>query len=75
MYCCVAERSYVAADWHPKAKKLFYDEKAAEDMEVHESMNLQLQQKKQVVQLTECLDLFTMREKLGEQDPWLVGDG
>ena len=26
--------------------------------------------KKQSLQLTECLDLFTTREQLGKQDPW-----
>ena len=26
--------------------------------------------KKQVIQLTDCLNLFTKEERLGEQDPW-----
>ena len=29
-------------------------------------------QKKQVIQLTDCLELFTTMEKLGANDPWYV---
>jgi ubiquitin carboxyl-terminal hydrolase 4/11/15 len=66
----LSNRSYVAIDWHPRAKVLFYDEKAAEDLEVDESVNQRPVQRKQVIQLNECLELFTTTEKLGEQDPW-----
>ena len=41
-----------------------------QEFEVDDSMNARPIQKKQAVQLTECLDLFTTTEKLGEQDPW-----
>ena len=67
---CFAARSYVAIDWHPKAKAKFYDEKAAEELEVDETVNARLAQKKQTLQLSECLDLFTTTERLGEHDPW-----
>ena len=63
-------RTYIAIEWHPRAKELFYDEKAAELIETHESVNIRPMQKKQVIQLSECLELFTTTEKLGEQDPW-----
>ena len=67
---CLTGRSYLAMDWHTRAKELFYDDKAAEELDVDDSVNLKPLQKKQVIQLTDCLDLFTTKEKLGEQDPW-----
>ena len=62
--------SYVALDWHPKAKELFYNEKAAEEFAQNESYHMKPSQKKQVVQLEECLELYTTKEKLGEDDAW-----
>ena len=35
-----------------------------------DSVNQRTVQKHQTIQLTECLELFTTTEKLGEQDPW-----
>ena len=64
--------SYVALDWHPKAKELFYNEKAAEEFAQDESYHAKPNQKKQVVQLEECLELYTTKEKLGEDDAWSV---
>ena len=32
--------SYVALDWHPKAKELFYNEKAAEEFAQNESYHM-----------------------------------
>ena len=55
--------SYVALDWHPKAKELFYNEKAAEEFAQNESYHMKPSQKKQVVQLEECLELYTTKEK------------
>jgi len=63
-------RPYAAVDWHPKAKELFYDEKKAEDVDQDDSVRQRPVQRKQVVQLSECLELFTTKEKLGEHDPW-----
>ena len=62
--------SYIALDWHPKAKELFYNEKAAEEFAQNESYHAKPSQKKQVVQLEECLELYTTKEKLGEDDAW-----
>ena len=72
-------KSYLATDWHPRAKAQFYDEKASEELEVDDTVNQRTNGtgpggNKQSVQLTECLDLFTTTEKLGEQDPWLEPD-
>lgn len=61
--------SYIAADWTSKAKELYYDEKEAEAFIVDESMH-QRPAPKKTIQLTDCLQLFTTMEKLGEQDPW-----
>ena len=41
-----------------------------QEFEEDESMNQRPIQKKQVIQLSECLKLFTTIEKLGAQDPW-----
>ncbi|XP_041349901.1 ubiquitin carboxyl-terminal hydrolase 15-like isoform X2 [Gigantopelta aegis] len=64
-------RTYVAVDWDPVAKEKFYDDKAAEDFEQDESMkNRNLMQKRQPIQLGDCLKLFTDSEKLSQHDPW-----
>ena len=65
----LAGRSYVAMDWHPKAKDKYYDEKKAEALEMDDSVK-QTAPKKTTIQLSDCLDLFTNQEQLGEQDPW-----
>ncbi|XP_056001735.1 ubiquitin carboxyl-terminal hydrolase 15-like [Ostrea edulis] len=62
-------RSYIAADWHPVAKEKFFLEKKAEEFEQHESMKVK-SRKKQIIQLDDCLDLFTKTEQLGENDLW-----
>ncbi|XP_013412555.1 ubiquitin carboxyl-terminal hydrolase 15 isoform X3 [Lingula anatina] len=70
-----SNRSYLAVDWHPKAKEKFYDERAAEDIDVHPTVNQRAaKQQKQPIQLSECLDLFTTDEKLGEHDLWYCPD-
>ncbi|KAK2167839.1 hypothetical protein LSH36_23g05071 [Paralvinella palmiformis] len=61
-------KTYLAADWHPQAKQQFYLEDEAKKLERHVSMDRHA--KKQVIQLTDCLNLFTKEERLGEQDPW-----
>ncbi|XP_064607278.1 ubiquitin carboxyl-terminal hydrolase 15-like isoform X2 [Liolophura sinensis] len=66
----LTNRSYIAIDWHTRAKEKFYCEKSAEDFEMHESVKQKNPQKKQVIQLDDCLKLFTTKEKLGENDPW-----
>lgn len=65
----LTSRTYIAADWHPVAKEKFYLEKTAEEFEQHESMKVKAQ-KKQVIQLDNCLELFTKSEQLGENDLW-----
>ncbi|MEE6502614.1 hypothetical protein FKM82_004575 [Ascaphus truei] len=59
--------STVAIDWDSETKKLCYDDQEAEAFEKHESM---MQNKKITVALTDCIQLFTKTETLGEHDPW-----
>jgi ubiquitin carboxyl-terminal hydrolase 4/11/15 len=65
-----AHHVFLAADWSPKSLELFYDEKRAEDLEIDDSMSARPVQKKQCIQLSECLELFTTNELLGEHDLW-----
>ncbi|KAH3816327.1 hypothetical protein DPMN_117841 [Dreissena polymorpha] len=59
---------YISLDWNTIAKEKFYDEgKAEKTFVVHETMNAN-PIKKQVIQLSDCIDLYTTTEKLGEQD-------
>ena len=60
----------MSLDWHPKAKELFYNEKAAEEVAQDESFKTKTVHKKQVVNLKECLELYTAKEKLGEMNTW-----
>jgi len=62
--------SYLALDWQSKAKELFYNEKVAEEFSQNDSYHAKPSQKKQVVRLEECLELYTTKEKLGEDDAW-----
>jgi len=66
----IKSMSYVALDWHPKAKELFYNVKSAEDFAQDESYHSKPSQKKQTVQLEECLELYTTKEKLGKDNEW-----
>ena len=58
-------------DWHSKAKQLFYNEKAAEEIAQDKSFHDKSPAKKQQsVSLSECLELYTTKEQLGEDDAW-----
>jgi len=67
-------KSYLSLDWHPRAKELFYNDKAAEDIAQHESYRAKPVQKNQSVSLNDCLELYTTKEKLGEQNAWRCPD-
>jgi len=45
-----------------------------QEYDVDASMEYMPPSKKQAIHLTDCLDLFTTRERLGEDDPWYVAD-
>lgn len=66
----LTSQTYIAVDWDTKVKEKFYSEKAAEELDIHESFHMKNTAKKQIIQLSECLELFTTKEKLGADDPW-----
>jgi len=66
----LAPHTYVAADWSVKMKDACYDSKEAEEFDQHDSFKKPNIIKKQVVQLAECLELFSSRETLGVDDLW-----
>ncbi|XP_014770306.1 ubiquitin carboxyl-terminal hydrolase 15 isoform X1 [Octopus bimaculoides] len=66
----LTSQTYIAIDWDMKAKMKFYSESVAETIDIHESMRQKNTMKKQTIQLNECLELFTTKEKLGADDPW-----
>ncbi|KAG1670073.1 Ubiquitin carboxyl-terminal hydrolase 15 [Nymphon striatum] len=63
-----SNHTFIAINWNLKAKEKFFNKKSAEEVEKHESVSNRT--KKQVMQLGECLDLFTTTEKLGTEDLW-----
>ncbi|KAL4226967.1 Ubiquitin carboxyl-terminal hydrolase 15 [Mactra antiquata] len=64
----IGSRMYISVDWNHIAKEKFYVDSEAESFEIHETMKCK-PQKKVVIQLNDCLQLFTTTEKLGENDP------
>jgi len=62
--------TYIAADWSTKMKETCFDAKEAEELDQHDSLRKPNLMKKQVVQLSECLELFITRETLGADDLW-----
>ena len=57
----------------PKAKELFYVEKSAEEFSQDNSSldsKLGAAAAKKAIRLEECLELYTSKEKLGEDDAW-----
>ncbi|CAL1290748.1 unnamed protein product [Larinioides sclopetarius] len=61
---------YLAVEFDERVKEKCFNEKELLAYNIHESMNMRISQKKQVIQLSECLELFTTVEKLGADDPW-----
>lgn len=60
--------TYIAIDWDPDMKKKYYNENEAEKYIKHSSMDIPHQQT--IVQLQECIELFTTVETLEEENPW-----
>jgi hypothetical protein len=62
-----AAKSYIALDWHPRARPLFYNDKAAEEVSQDDASfhpgkattATAAAVKKQTLGLTECLKLYT----------------
>ena len=56
--------------WEPTVKETCYDSDAAEEVDDDASFTQRPVAKKQVLQLRECLELFTTTERLGADDAW-----
>jgi len=65
----LTSRTHLALDWYPRCKELYYDEKLAEATEDHESLH-SINPVRRNIELSDCLELFLQREKLGAEDPW-----
>ncbi|XP_065058789.1 ubiquitin carboxyl-terminal hydrolase 15-like [Rhopilema esculentum] len=65
----LTNNTYLAIDWKPKWKKLYFDEDADEDIDEHPSVR-QKGPREKTIQLQDCLELFLTKEKLGAEDPW-----
>jgi len=63
-------RSFITCEWDPAVKEACFDTEAAEDYDEDPSSQQKLNAKKQVLQLRECLEVFTSVEKLGADDAW-----
>ncbi|XP_037540524.1 ubiquitin carboxyl-terminal hydrolase 11 [Nematolebias whitei] len=63
-----SSQPYVAIDWDLDMKKRFYNENEAERYVKHGSMEVPQQQS--TVQLQQCIELFTTRETLEDENPW-----
>ncbi|KAG9334936.1 hypothetical protein JZ751_006258 [Albula glossodonta] len=70
----LSDRSYISLDWEPEVKKKHFDEQAVQEFEKHESVEHK-PQRKAFFRLKDCIELFTTKEKLGADDPWLCGWG
>lgn len=66
----LTSRMYLAIDWYPKTKEQYYDGSKALGTEQHSSVREMRNPKNNSIHLSDCLELFLQREKLGEQDPW-----
>lgn len=60
----------MTCEWEPSVKEAHYDVEAAEDFEDDLSSQQRVNVKKQVLQLKECLEVFTSVERLGADDAW-----
>lgn len=63
-------KNFITCEWAPYEKENNYDAEAAEDYDEDPSFQQRLTVKKQVLQLNECLELFTSTERLGADDAW-----
>ena len=60
----------MTCEWEPAIKEASYDAEAAEDYNEDASSQQKVNVKKQVLQLKECLEVFTSVERLGADDAW-----
>ena len=65
-------KNFLTCEWEPAVKEASYDAEAAEDYNEDASSQQRVNVKKQVLQLKECLEVFTSVERLGADDAWYV---
>lgn len=63
-------KCYIACEWEPAVKEAYFNTDAAEECDEDASSLQKTVLKKQVLQLSECLELFTSLERLGADDAW-----
>ncbi|XP_032242140.2 ubiquitin carboxyl-terminal hydrolase 4 [Nematostella vectensis] len=66
----LSHQSYLSLDWTTEKKEKYYNTNLSEETEEDESVARKPTQRKSVVQLNDCIQLFLTREKLGANDPW-----
>jgi ubiquitin carboxyl-terminal hydrolase 4/11/15 len=67
-----AAKNFLTCEWEPAVKEASYDAESAEDYNEDASSQQRVNVKKQVLQLKECLEVFTSIERLGADDAWYV---
>jgi len=60
----------LSIDWDPKILKKYFDKDRAETISLDPSVEKNRATQENNITLTDCLNLFTMNEKLGPNDPW-----
>jgi len=63
-------RNNIGLDWTARAKTLFFNQNSADESVQDDSMHSTDGPKKQVVNLEDCLKMYTSQEKLGADDAW-----
>lgn len=63
-------KSCVTCEWMPAVKEAYFDADADDDVDEDASFQHRPVAKKHVLQLRECLELFTSVERLGAEDAW-----
>ncbi|XP_046458056.1 ubiquitin carboxyl-terminal hydrolase 15-like isoform X1 [Daphnia pulex] len=66
----LAAKNFLTCEWEPAVKEASYDAESAEDYNEDASSQQRVNVKKQVLQLKECLEVFTSIERLGADDAW-----
>ena len=60
----------IAIDWDPIALHLYYDKNAEVSYKRHPSVDKCKRIEQESISLTECLDMYTREEKMGEDERW-----
>jgi ubiquitin carboxyl-terminal hydrolase 4/11/15 len=66
----LVDRTPIAVTWSMHSQYHYYNKEAENEFEKHASSRKQHHNEETSVRLDKCIDLFTMTEKLGPEDPW-----